>query len=287
MYKIFLFFILFFSSLYAEYSETPITPITESKYNLQKQELGKILFFDPNLSKDKLVSCATCHKKEFGGSNGKAKGIGVFGKVTKYNVPSIYNLSYQYVYGWENRKYSIKKKIEEVMRDKNIMDADFDEIIKYIKSNRYLKRKFLTIYSKIDKKNIIDALYNYVISLTTPNSKFDLYLIGKEKLTKNEAEGYELFKRFGCIACHNGKSVGGHMYYQYGYFLKSKNKKFIKCPSLRNVELTSPYFHDGKLKTLKEAVKWMAKIQLGREITDNQAKLIVDFLKTLTGKLND
>jgi len=284
MYKFFI--IVFFIS--AIFAQGPIDIIPKDiKIDKDKALLGKFLFFDPNLSKDKIVSCASCHKKEFGGSNGKEKGLGVFGRKTLYNVPSIYNLKYQYIYGWEKKKYSLKSKIEEVMENQNIMDADFKKIVEYIKNNSFLRRKFFDIYKKVDKDSIIDALYNYLLTLNTPDSKFDLYLKGKVKLNKDELKGFELFKKLGCIACHNGKAIGGHLYFKYGYFLKSDKQKYIKCPSLRNIALTSPYFHHGKIKSLKEAVKWMAKAQLGKDITDDDAEKIVKFLKTLTGKLDD
>jgi len=266
----------------------PIDPIPEKvEFDKERASLGKALFFDPNLSKDKKVSCNSCHKKEFAGSINKKRGIGVFGRETKYNVPSIYNLRFQHVFGWEKKEYSLKKKIEDVMLDPTIMEADFNEIVRYIKNNSFYKDKFLKLYKKIDKDAVIDALYNYLITLNTPNSKFDRYLLGKESLSNKEKIGYELFKSYGCIACHNGKNVGGHFYFRLGYFLHKKSQKYIKCPSLRNINKTSPYLHDGSIKDLKETVKRMASFQLERIMIDEDAEYIVEFLKTLTGKIDD
>jgi len=125
------------------FAQNPIDPIPKRNGVLtEKERLGKTLFFDPNLSKDKKISCASCHKKKYGGSNGKQKGIGVFGRVTKYNVPSIYNLRYQYVYGWKRKSYSLKKKIEEIMKDPNIMDTDFKGVIFYLENSHFFKKKF-------------------------------------------------------------------------------------------------------------------------------------------------
>ncbi len=266
----------------------PIEPIDPAKHlNLLKVELGKILFFDPNLSSDSKTSCASCHKKEHGGSNGKRFARGVYDREVALNVPSIYNLKYQYVYGWLKKEYDLKKKIELIMTDPDIMDADFEKIKNYIQKTPFLSKRFSYTYSKVDKESIIDALYNYLLSLTTTGSKFDRYLKGEIELDPEEKRGFELFKRYGCIACHNGRSVGGHLYFKYGYFLEGKEQKYVKCPSLRNVEYTAPYFHTGAVKDLKEAVKWMAKVQLGREISDRDCELIVKFLKTLSGTPND
>lgn len=283
--RVALFTFIFFSLLFAK---GPIEPIPKRLIvDKQKAKIGKILFYDPNLSKDKKVSCATCHKKEYGGANNEEKGTGVFGRKTKYNVPSIYNLRFQYVYGWKNKKYDLKKKIEEVMKNPNIMEADFNEIVAYINSNNFLKKIFSKAYKNINKDAVIDALYNYLLTLNTTESKFDRYLLGYEELSSKEKSGFELFKRYGCIACHNGKSLGGHFYFKRGYFLDENNQEFIKCPSLRNVEESAPYFHDGKIKTLEEAIKWMARAQLGRDISDENAQKIAEFLKCLTGKVND
>ncbi len=283
--RVALFAFIFLSLLFAKGPIEPIPKILiEDK---EKSKIGKILFYDPNLSKDKKISCASCHKKEYGGANNEEKGTGVFGRKTKYNVPSIYNLRFQYVYGWKNKKYDLKRKIEDIMKNPNIMEADFDEIVDYVYSNGFLKKLFLKTYKNINKENVIDALYNYLLTLNTVESKFDRYLLGYGELSSKEKNGFELFKRYGCIACHNGKSLGGHFYFKRGYFLEENDQELIKCPSLRNVEKSAPYFHDGKIKTLKEAVKWMAKAQLGREISDENAQKIVEFLRSLTGKIDD
>lgn len=267
-------------------ADSVINPLPHILEQSPQKELGRALFFDPNLSRDKKVSCATCHKKEYGGSNGKRYGEGVFGRKTRYNVPSIYNLKYQYIFGWKGNIYSLRKKIEDVMKNPNIFDANFTQILTYLRNNSFYKQKFEKIFGKIDKETLLRALEAYVASLVTPDSKFDRFLLHKASLRKDELEGYRLFKQLGCIACHNGKAIGGQMRFQFGYFHKKK-KKIVKCPSLRNVALSAPYFDDGSVASLFDAVKQMAKYQLGRDIDDETASKIVQFLRTLTGKCDD
>ncbi|BCD60142.1 cytochrome c peroxidase [Nitratiruptor sp. YY08-14] len=270
------------------YADMIIDPIPHEKRSLTPKEIvGKKLFFDPNLSVTKKISCASCHDLKRGGTLNQEKAVGALGKKTEYNVPSIYNLKYQFAYSWQKKIYSLREMIKIVLYDEKKMGNTPQSLQTYIEQNGWVKTALRTHFKKADVDALVEALRSYILTLTTPNSKFDLYLEGKIKLTPKEEEGYRLFKRFGCIACYNGKAVGGHIYYRYGYFSKQKDKIFVKCPSLRNVALTYPYFHHGKIKRLKDAVIWMAKVQLGRDITPKEAEKIVAFLKTLTGRFDD
>jgi cytochrome c peroxidase len=147
---------------------------------------------------------------------------------------------------------------------------------------------------------VFDAIAEFEKALITPNSKFDLYLKGKAKLSKKEKEGFLLFKRYGCITCHNGINLGGNSYQKIGVVIKvykmprgldryevTKNpddKYVYKVPTLRNIALTYPYFHNGSVKTLKEAIKLMGYYNLGIYLRDDEIDKIEAFLKTLTGK---
>jgi cytochrome c peroxidase len=158
----------------------------------------------------------------------------------------------------------------------------------------------------LQSKNIQSAIAEFQRTLATPNSKFDKYLRGdKNALNADEQKGYQLFKNYGCIACHQGVNVGGNMYQVFGvmgdYFKQRGNmteadlgrynvtkndadKHMFKVPSLRNVAVTAPYFHDGSVKTLPEAVEVMFRYQLGRSAPQSEKDLIVKFLQTLTGE---
>jgi cytochrome c peroxidase len=151
--------------------------------------------------------------------------------------------------------------------------------------------------------NVIAALVSFERSLVTPHSRFDRYLGGEQQaLTAEEQQGYDLFKSYGCVACHQGMNVGGNMFAKFGVFQppngageegvdsgrynvthKPQDVQVFRVPSLRNVALTAPYFHDGRAPTLAVAVDTMARVQLGKELTPEEVGLIVQFLQTLTG----
>ena len=189
------------------------------------------------------------------------------------------------------------------------MGASWLDVVAKLKQDAQYSQAFDKLYSEgITRTTIKDAIVTFEKSLYTPNSRFDQYLRGdKAAITLKEKQGYKYFKKYGCISCHQGINVGGNMYQKIGVLddffagrkktkadlgrfnvtgLESDKYKF-KVPSLRNVELTAPYFHDGSAATLEEAVQAMAKYQLGRRIPKKDLNLIVDFLKTLTGHYND
>jgi len=153
---------------------------------------------------------------------------------------------------------------------------------------------------KVTIDEVTKAIAAFEETLVTPNSRFDKWLMGDNNaLTKNEIAGYKLFKDSGCVACHNGPAVGGNSYQKMGVVEPYKtdnpaegrsavtgndaDRFNFKVPTLRNVQLTYPYFHDGGAATLKDAVNTMARVQLGKKFTDDENAQIVAFLKTLTG----
>ncbi len=164
------------------------------------------------------------------------------------------------------------------------------------------KKLFKLVYGTphITYSQILEAIVEFENALTTPNSKFDKFLRDEIQLTKDEKEGYILFKQNGCITCHNGINVGGNSFQKMGTFLeyeqksdfpdRSKvtnnpnHKNVFKVPTLRNISKTAPYFHDGSAKTLKEALTIMAKHNLGVKLEDEEVKKIIAFLKTLDGE---
>jgi cytochrome c peroxidase len=166
---------------------------------------------------------------------------------------------------------------------------------------------FERIYSDgLTQFNIKDAIIAYELSLTTPNARFDRFLRGDKKaLTASEKEGYQLFKGYGCISCHQGMNVGGNLFQPFGiignYFTDrgkvthadlgrfnvtqdEADRHVFRVPSLRNVALTPPYFHDGSAQTLEKAIAVMVKYQLGRPLEQEQIERIAQFLRTLTGE---
>lgn len=292
-------FILFFNIIL--FSKEPITPIPlEIEFDKEKANLGKELFFDPILSKDNTISCHSCHILEQGGDDNLQFSFGVDGKVGNMNSPTVFNSTFNFVQFWDGRAKNLQEQAQGPITNEVEMAHTFEEIIKILNNTEY-KEKFRKIYKDgVTKNNITDSLAQFQKTLITPNSPFDKYLRGdKNAISKEQKQGYELFKNQGCIACHHGVNVGGNLYAKFGLISElqsdskgryevTKNeldKYYFKVPTLRNIELTSPYLHDGRIEELEDVVKFMAHYQLGKSLSEEEAKKIVLFLKSLTGDL--
>lgn len=298
--KIIIYFLFFCSFvLYAQHNITPI-PLNVN-YDKQKAQLGKKLFFDTILSKDNTISCATCHELPGNGANQTAYSFGVNGAEGNINSPTVLNSAFNFVQFWDGRAKDLKTQALEPIENPIEMASKMSDVIKKLKKSSY-KKKFNKIYKDgVTKDNLADAIAEFEIALFTPNSRFDKYLRGDEKaINEQEKRGFELFEDLGCISCHNGKLVGGNSYHRIGLFKEYKqdkpllgryeitkrerDKHMFKVPSLRNIELTAPYLHDGGAKTLKKAIELMLELQLGIEPNEKYIKDIEMFLKTLTGE---
>ncbi len=271
----------------------------------KKAELGRLLFHDPILSKDKSVSCATCHPLINYGMDGLQKSFGVNGSIGKRNAPTVWNALYNFSQFWDGRAKDLKAQALEPITNPFEMNESLEGVVEKLTKDQNYKRHFERIYDDgVSAANIADAIAAFGKTLITPDSKFDLYLQGDEAaLTSQEKEGLRLFKSKGCVACHNGINIGGTLYQKIGVFgdipsgsddmgrynitKKDFDKQYFKVPSLRNIEKTAPYFHDGSVATLKEAVETMADLQLGREIEEEEIEKILLFLKTLTGQVHE
>jgi len=280
-----------------------ITPIPDKiEYDAKKASLGEKLFFEKALSLDKSVSCNSCHDLQTSGSDNLEGSIGVGGKVGQVNSPTVYNSTFNFVQFWNGRAKNLKEQAKGPIVNPIEMANSANNAVKSISSIGEYKREFSKLYKDgVTFENIADAIAEFEKTLITPNSKFDRYIKGdKQALSAAEKNGYELFKNKGCISCHNGVNMGGNMFQKIGVMVqykdpkkisgrfeiskKNSDKDMFKVPSLRNVELTAPYFHNGLVKNLEEAVKLMGYHQLGIKLKDNEVAKIVLFLKTLTGK---
>ena len=301
-YKFYFLILTVFTStfLFADpsYSAIPTIKIKDIK----KHNLGKSLFFDVNLSSDKTVACANCHSFSSGGTDNLKVSYGVNLQEGDVNSPTIFNTRFNLCQGWLGEFMSIKERTKAAFLNKVEMNGDFNKAIIYIESNEKLTAQFQDIYSQTNEEGIIDSIAYYVSNLTTPNSRFDKYIEGNNTIySKSEKEGYELFKNYGCVSCHNGVNVGGSMYQKFGLFNEEKisryddgrykitkkeyDKYVYKVPSLRNVAKTFPYFHHGKVNTLQDAIMFMGMYQLGVMIPHNDIIKIEAFLKTLNGDI--
>lgn len=295
-------FVLIFSFTTTHLFATELVPIpTDVKVDVQKVQLGEKLFFDKILSKDKTLSCASCHNLQHNGADNAQYTEGIEGQVGLFNVPTVYNAVYNFRQFWDGRAKNLKEQALNPITNPVEMGNSLPVVIHDLKESSIYPRLFKEIYDDgITQSNLADVLAEYEKTLITPNSPFDLYLKGDlNALSAKELEGYRLFKTKGCISCHNGVNIGGNLYNKFGIFKDAKSRELgryntthkeqdkyvFKVPSLRNIALTAPYMHDGRAETLKEAVNIMSKYQLGRPMQKDELDSIVLFLETLTGEL--
>ena len=295
------------AALLAAPLKEPIQPIPDSlNVSPKKAEIGGQLFRDPRLSANGAVSCASCHDLGRGGVDGKSHSPGFNGAMTGVNTPTVLNSALNFRQFWDGRADSLEAQIDGVVQNPVEMGSQWPDVVAWISKDAKYSEAFGKAYKDgVTKANIIHAIASFERTLITPNSRFDKYLKGDANaITEIEKGGYLKFKQYGCVACHQGMNVGGNMFQTFGamgdYFKNRGNntgadlgrfnvtkaesdKHVFKVPSLRNVALTGPYFHDGTAKTLEDAVDVMFKYQLGRSAPKEDKEQIIQFLKTLTG----
>ena len=277
----------------------PITPIPQTiKYKKDKVLLGKELFFDNSISSDKTISCASCHVPKYGGADPRIVSIGVHGQKGDIQSPTVYYSGYNFRQFWNGRAKTLQEQILGPTHNPVEMGLNKIRVLKII--NKKYKYEFNKVYktNNITFSMFQDAIAAFEMTLITPNCKFDRWLRNEIELTKIEKDGYYNFKKFGCITCHNGINIGGNSFQKIGVIHSIKdrvgdryevthdvNDKFVyKVPTLRNIALTAPYFHNGVTYDLEKAVNLMAYYNLGLTLTKYQTTSIVAFLKTLTGE---
>ena len=297
----------FTSAAAAQSTDEPIKPLPQKlTLDARKVDLGRAMFNDKRLSKDNSLSCASCHDMAKGGADGRKTAVGIGGQVGDINTPTVLNSSFNFRQFWNGRAGTLEEQAAGPVHNPAEMGSNWDEVLGKLNQDGALVARFKLVYKDgVRPANIQDAIATFERSLVTP-SRFDRFLRGEpQAISQDEAQGYALFKSYGCAACHQGVNVGGNMYQQFGVmdeYFKARGKvteadlgrfnvtkldsdrHVFKVPSLRNVELTAPYFHDGASATLEEAVDVMFRFQLGRTAPAADKALIVKFLKTLTGE---
>ena len=264
----------------------------------QKVELGKMLFFEPRLSKSGLISCNTCHNLATGGDDGLDAAVGHKWTQNPHHLgsPTVYNAVFFDAQFWDGRAPTLEAQAAGPILAAPEMANTKEHVVATVNSMPEYVQEFQKAYGKnvkIDYKTITKTIGNFERTLVTP-SVFDDYLNGKEDaLTKSQKAGLKTFIKVGCASCHNGVALGGSMnmlgvtakykYMSVGDFKGDKNG-MVKVATLRNITQTSPYFHNGQIKTLKEAIVEMGRIQLGMKISDKDAASIETFLGALDGR---
>jgi cytochrome c peroxidase len=294
--------------LVANTSTEPITPIPLTlALDQRKVELGDRLFHEVKLSDDGTISCASCHNLASGGVDHQPRSRGIGNKEGAINAPTVFNSGFNFRQFWDGRAESLEGQVDGPLQNPLEMGSTWPKAVAALTADSSYRAAFAAIFPDgIQPNNIRDAIATFERSLTTPNSRFDRFLHGdRAALNEAERDGYRLFKRIGCISCHQGMNIGGNSYQKLGimenYFearghvnaadfgrfnvtRREDDRFFFKVPSLRNVALTRPYLHDGSAKTLNEVVRIMARYQLGVRLQADEEAAIVAFLCTLTGE---
>ncbi len=276
-------------------------------FNARKVALGKALFHEPKLSRDNTISCASCHDLGKGGADGRPRSIGINQAEGPINAPTVFNSGLNFKQFWDGRAATLEAQIDGPVLAAAEMGSTWEEVVGKLRATPQYVASFNEIFPDgIQPQNIRSAIAEFERSLITPNSRFDKFLGGDDTaLTAEEKAGYQAFKSHGCASCHQGTNVGGNMFETFGamadYFGergqvskvdfgrfnvtgREEDRFVFKVPSLRNIALTAPYFHDGSAQRLEDAVKVMGKHQLGRPMSAADIDLIVKFLRTLTGE---
>ncbi len=284
-------------------AEEPIEPIPLVKeINLAQVELGKKLFFDPRLSISGFISCNSCHNLSMGGSDNLKTSIGHKWQQGPINSPTVLNSSMNIAQFWDGRAADLQEQAGGPIANPGEMASSHTLAIDVLQSIPQYVTEFKQTFDsdKITIDMVTLAIAEFEKTLVTPNSKFDQWLLGdSDALSPKALAGYQLFKETGCADCHNGPAAGGASFEKMGVVTpyttenqaqglsgvtgKDSDRFNFKVPTLRNVELTYPYFHDGEAATLTEAVDIMVRLQIGEKFSDEQNAEIVAFLKSLTG----
>ncbi len=263
--------------------------------------LGKALFNSKLLSKDNSISCASCHMIDFGGDDGFPVSTGIRSQVGKRNSPTVLNSVFNFRQFWDGRSHNLSAQAGEPIHNPVEMGSNWHEVVEKLNQDRFFRDMFSEINAKgVTQEAIIKAIATFEESLITPDAPIDKYLMGYENaLTQQQIRGLKKFTEFGCVACHQGINIGGNMYQKVGRIDKSPrylltdlgrylvtgnndDKYVFKVPSLRNVAQTSPYFHNGSVKSLSEAVRIMANIQLGRNLSNEDVEDLVALLNAFS-----
>ncbi len=272
----------------------------------QQVQLGRKLYFDPRLSRGGDISCNTCHRLDRYGVDGLKTSVGYKGQRGKRNAPTVYHAAGYFQQMWDGREPDVESQAKRPITNPAEMAMGSGQAVVTVLRGipgyqAAFEQAFPGVADPLTYDNVGRAIGAFERMLTTP-SRWDAYLAGdKTALSAQEKRGVQLFISIGCMACHNGEMLGGGTALQklgavepwpnqrdQGRFDITQiplDKMFFKVPTLRNVEKTAPYFHDGSIATLDRAVWMMGKYQLGIELSPDETQLLVSWLKSLTGAL--
>lgn len=274
----------------------------------ERVSLGKMLYFDPRLSESHAISCNSCHMIGMGGVDLQEKSLGHRWQKGGRNAPTVYNAVFDVAQFWDGRAKDLQEQAGGPLVNPIEMDTTATHVVEQLKGIPGYRAPFAAAFpgqkDPITFDNVRKAIAVFEATLITPNSAFDRYLDGdNDALTTREKSGLALFIDKGCSSCHQGINLGGQMYASFGVVerpgadilpatdtgrfavTKTVSDQYVfRVPPLRNVALTPPYFHSGKVWDLRQAVGIMGSSQLGAKLTDAETGKITAFLHSLTGE---
>ncbi len=272
-----------------------------------KTDLGRMLYFDPRLSASGLISCNTCHNVGVGGADLQETAVGHGWQKGGRNSPTVFNAIFNIAQFWDGRAQDLKEQAKGPPQAAIEMNSTPELVVATIKSmpeySTLFKKAFPQEKDPVTYDTIAKAIGTFEETLLTPDAPFDKYLKGDvTALSRDEQSGLLLFMDKGCAGCHGGINMGGTGYFPFGVVEKPKaeitagdtgrfkvtgaksDEYVFKSPSLRNIALTAPYFHSGKVWSLRGAVAVMGSAQLGISLSEQETDSIVAFLKATTGR---
>jgi cytochrome c peroxidase len=291
----------------AVHGDEPIRPLPEPPaLDPEKVALGRLLFHDKRLSADNSIACVSCHDLGRGGADGRVVSTGVGGVAGEVNAPGILTAALNFRQFWDGRAASLEEQAGGPIVNPKEMASTWGQVLGKLQADPQVREAFRRLYADgLTADNVRSAIADFERSLPRP-SRFDRWLKGDlAAISGDEESGYQLFKKYGCIGCHQGANVGGNLYQRFGimapYYAekgaftkadlgrynltgKEEDRYVFKVPSLRNVALTAPYFHDGSAPQLEDAVAIMGRYQLGIDLPPGDVKLIAAFLASLSGE---
>lgn len=287
-------------------------PNPDNEISTEKVELGQLLYFDKRLSKDGTISCNSCHDLKAFGVDNLPTSPGVGGVLGARNSPTVFNAALHSTQFWDGRAKDVEEQAGmPILNPVEMAIPDEDFLIERLSKIPLYQERFKTAFPEdetpLNYENLKNAIGAFERKLLTP-SPFDDYLAGDvDALSLKQKKGMISFSKVGCTTCHAGKLLGGELLQKFGLFhdywkftnntiideglfeltQNEADKYIFKVPSLRNIAHTGPYFHDGSVESLAEAVRIMAKVQLDRDLSDSETENIVAFLEALTGDIPD
>lgn len=288
----------------ANTANRPIPPLESFSSDPAKQSLGFELFHDARLSRSGTVSCSSCHMGMMGGADGGRVSVGVDGLLGTRNSPTVFNSAFNFRQFWDGRAFDLDGQALGPITNPVEMGHDLEAVLQNLATIPHYTEQFASIYPDgLTAANLGNAIAQHSRDMTRSDSRFNEHLSsGAATLSEQELRGWERFNAVGCASCHNGINLGGNSYQKLGSVAPLANtamvaalddglfertgrehdRQVFKVPSLNNVTLTAPYFHDGSVTTLDEAVRQMGQLNGGRELSDADVEDIVSFLGSLS-----